>query len=61
MRSSPYGGVTASTGVWIRGMRAEDSNFLVNPLEHQCNCGTAACTRCLIDSDASLLNVRVRG
>ena len=59
--TTSYGGVTASTGVWVRGMRAEGSSFLVNPLENQCNCGTAACTRRLIDGDASLLNVRVRG
>ena len=55
------GGVTASTEVWNRGMRAEDSNFLANPLETKCNCGTAACTRRLINGDASPQSALDRG
>ena len=55
------GGVTASTEVWNRGMRAEDSNSLVNPLEKKCNCGTAACTRRLINGDASPQSALDRG
>jgi hypothetical protein len=55
------GGVTASTEVWNRGMRAEDSKSLVNPLETKCNCGTAACTRRLINGDASPQSALDRG
>ena len=61
LRRHLQGGVTASTEVWNRGMRAEDSKSLVNPLETKCNCGTAACTRRLNNGDASPQSALDRG